>query len=315
MQTRGAANILGVDLSAYQTITNAATLFAQSPNYIYLRAYGSSHTAPDTTFLDRVTLANSYGVPTGGYYFATPTTPITTSPAECEAQAEQFADVLEQAYGAGNYGDLIPVVDCESWDATTPQKPMYYGMYAAQIVEWIKHFKEYFFTRTGRRLGFYSNRYFLEDSTQLAMTSAQISEFWDMPLWLAEYDEWYPQNVPDNAAPANLGGWTSYMLWQYSQDGAADTYGVTHGQNQIDLNRTTSIDLLKPPPAPTDINPVQIADNTIEVTFTKPIITDLLGLNLYIDGVWKKWISKTASSVQFDITDYTRNARYDSADS
>ena len=51
--------------------------------------------------------------------------------------------------------------------------------------------------------------------------------------------EWYPQNVPDNAAPANLGGWTSYMLWQYSQDGAADTYGVTHGQNQIDLNRTT----------------------------------------------------------------------------
>ena len=173
MQTRGAANILGVDLSAYQTITNAATLFAQSPNYIYLRAYGSSHAAPDTTFLDRVALANSYGVPTGAYYFATPTTPITTSAAECEAQVEQFAAVLEQAYGAGNYGDLIPVVDCESWDSTTPQKPMYYGMTGDQIIDWIKHFRDTFFTRTGRRLGFYSNRYFLEDSTQLAITSAK----------------------------------------------------------------------------------------------------------------------------------------------
>ena len=59
---------------------------------------------------------------------------------------------------------------------------------------------------------------------------------------------------------------------------------------------------------------MQIADNMLEVTFTKPNITDLLGLNLYIDGVWKKWISKTASSVQFDITNYTRNADYDSAD-
>ena len=58
-----------MDLSAYQTITDAAALFAQSPNYIYLRAYGSSHAAPDTTFLDRVALANSYGVPTGSLLF------------------------------------------------------------------------------------------------------------------------------------------------------------------------------------------------------------------------------------------------------
>lgn len=309
MQTRGSADIIFVDISAYQTITDENLLFSKTPA-IYLRAFGSNHATVDATFYERAAMAKAHGVPCGAYYFATPTTdPATDGGAEARAQADQFITVLQNAFGTGKYGDLIPMLDCEAWDSTvTPMKPMFYGITGAILLAWIEAFRDHFFARSGRRLGFYSNRYFLTDPTQAAMTTAQITELNNMPLWLAEYDNYYPQNTTDTAAPANLGGWTTYAAWQYLEGVEADQWGLSHFENKVDLNRTDSLDRLLPPPPPTNVNPVQIADNMIEVTFTKPAIMDYLGSSLYVNGVWRKWITAAASSVQLDITGFARNA-------
>lgn len=296
MQTRQAASIIGVDISAYQTITDAATLYTKA-DYIYLRAYGSNHATMDTTFLERAAQARSYGCPVGAYYFATPTTPITTDAgAECDAQAEQFAAALEAGFGAGDYGDLIPMLDVESWDSTTPQKPMYY-MNGTQLTAWILRFKATFFTRTGRRIGFYSNRYFLEDPSQMAMTTAEVEQLSAMPLWLAEYDVYYPGNTAPSGAPANLGGWTFYNLWQYTEGVEADQWGVSHFENKIDLNRTTSIDLIRPPRPLQTLDLYDLGGGSFRIDVTHPTDTDYIGAGYYINGVYKGWISPGTTSV------------------
>lgn len=314
MQTRGSATIEGLDISSFQTITNAADLFADYPNYIYLRAYGSSGN-PDSTFVSRVALAKSYNVPSGGYYFAQPTKALGNGgEAECDLQCDQFIDKLQEAYGGGKYGDLIPMLDVEAWDSTvTPMKPMYYGLTGDQVIDWVKRYRDRFYNRTKRRLGFYSNRYFLTGTVAneclVGLTTAKLQEINNMPLWLAEYDQYYPANAEPTGAPANLGGWTTYALWQWAVVADADQHGLSHGQNQVDHDRTDSVDRIKPPPPPLSVSAKQTGDNELTVYFTRPNIIDYLGASVYINGVWKKWVASNAAAdlAVIDITAYSRN--------
>ena len=309
MQTRGSAIHEGLDLSSYQSITNAAELFADFPKFIYLRAFGST-ASPDPTFISRVALARSYGVPSGAYFFAQPTKALGAGgEAECDAQCDSFIEVLQQAYGAGKYGDLIPMLDCESWGGTTPQHPMYDGMTGAQLIDWVKRYRDRFYSTTKRRLGFYSNRYFLQDPTQMNISTPKLSEISNMPFWLAEYDQYYPENVPPTGAPASLGGWTTYVLWQYGVIADADQHGISHGQNQVDHNITDSVDRIKPPPPPTGVSAKQTGDNEVTIYFTRPNITDYLGASIYVNGVWQKWVANTANPdlAKINITNYSRN--------
>jgi GH25 family lysozyme M1 (1,4-beta-N-acetylmuramidase) len=304
LQTKGSSNIYFVDISAFQDITDEAELFSRTPA-IYLRCFGTDHTARDSQFLTRVTMAKNHNVPSGAYYFGTPTTDVATDGgAEARAQADQFIAALQLGYGTGKYGDLIPILDIESWDSET--KPMFYGMTGQKLINWIKVYRDHFFATTGRRLGFYSNRDFLTAPEKGNMTDTMLTEIQNMPFWLAEYDEWYPQNTADTAAPANIGGWTTYIGWQFTDDEPADQWGCTHYTNDIDLNRTDSLDRLMPPKPPTNVVATQRAGNLLEITFTKPAITDYLGASVYIDGVWKKWIAKTANSTTIDIASYSR---------
>lgn len=469
MQTRGSTNLLGIDFSSYQTISDQAKLLSTSPNYVYLRAYGSSHSAPDSTFITRAQLMRQNNIKSGGYYFATPTTPITSDGgAECDAQCDQFISILQQAYGTGDYGDCIPMLDVEAWGSTTPQGPMYYGVTGDQLIDWVKRFRDRFFNTTNRRLGIYTGRYFMTDPSQMNVSSTKLSEINDMPLWYADYEkynttssnayptsaqmqanaqyilnyltdsphnwtkeavcgmlgnmqtesqinpgvwqnldssntsggfglvQWTPSTVltnwansngltptaidtqlrrilyelenglqfysttaypmtfaeftkstddpatlamawlnnyerpanlnqPDRgtqatnwyntldfteaSSPPNLGGWTSFVLWQYSENGRSSDYGLSQAQNEVDQNRTDSIDRLLPPPPATNITATQTGDNTLEVSFTRPNIIDYLGASLYINGTWKKWLAKTATSdiFTYDITNEARN--------
>lgn len=196
MQNRGAANLFFIDFSSYQTITNQALLISQlKDKAVYLRAYGTSHTAADTNFVTNAKMFLANNIPSGGYYFATPTTDPATSKAEIEAQADQFIAILQSAYGTGRYGGLTPMLDVEAWDTTTPQKPMYYGITGSKLMSWIAYFRDYFFAKTGVRLGLYSNRYFLTDPTQGNLSGNDLDELKTMPFWLAEYDVYYPNNA------------------------------------------------------------------------------------------------------------------------
>lgn len=308
MQTRGSANLTFIDFSSYQTIVDQNLLISKlSGKGALLRAYGSTHTSRDSTFLDRVAMFKAAGIPTGAYYFATPTTDPAVDTSEIDAQCDQFIDVLQLAYGTGNYGDFIPMLDVESWGSTTPQHPMDYGITGTKLANWVVHFKDRFFTKTKRRLGFYSNRYFLTDPTQANMSASDLNLLSAMPLWLAEYDSYYPNNTIDTNAPANLGGWTSFVAWQSDGNYSASEFGLSEGNNDVDLNRTDSFDRLIPCPPPYNVTAKQTADNTITVTFDKPSITDYNGGDIYINGVWKVYVPKqtpTTQTVNVDVTSY-----------
>lgn len=301
MQTRGSASLLGLDFSSFQTITDQATLFSTSPRYNILRAYGSSGTA-DTTFVTRAQLLQANNIPSGGYYFAQPTLAITNGgDVQCDAQCDQFIAILQQAYGTAKFGDLVPMLDVESWGATTPQHPMYDGLTGDQLIDWVKRFRDRFFSTTNRRLGFYSDRYFLKDASQMNISDAKLAEINNMPLWLAEYDQWYPTHTDPAVSPDNLGGWTTYCLWQSSGTEPASNYGLSHAQNYVDLDRTDSIDRIMPPPPPTNILVHQVDNNTFQVSFTRPSIVDYLGCSLYINGTWKQWLPKSAVDDIFNL--------------
>ena len=195
---------------------------------------------------------------------------------------------------------------------TSPQSPMYNGITGDQLIDWVKRYRDRFFTTTNRRLGFYSDRYFLQDASQMHISDAKLSEINNMPLWLAEYDQWYPTHTDPAVSPDNLGGWTTYCLWQSSGTETASNYGLSHAQNYVDLDRTDSIDRIMPPPAPTNISVSQPDNNTFQVTFTRPNIVDYLGCSLYINGTYKAWLAKTALIDTFNLdvsntTTYPRN--------
>lgn len=308
MQTRGASDILFVDLSSFQGIVDEALLVSKTPVAI-LRAYGSNHASADTAFLERVAMFKTHNIPTGAYYFATPSTdPATDAGAEVNAQCDQFIAILEEAYGVGKYGDLIPFLDVEAWETTLePDKPMYYGLTGAMILDWIKRFRDRFNTTTKRKLGLYGGRWFFQQATYpegLALTQMQLSELSDMPLWLAEYDQYnVNQTAPEYTVP-NWGGWTSFVAWQYDVPAIADTYGLSHAQNQVDMNRTDSIDRLMPPPPATDIIAKMITDNSMQISFSRPDAVDYIGSSIYINNSWKAWVDGVDSSAIIDITAY-----------
>ncbi|WP_306010530.1 GH25 family lysozyme [Bacillus sp. MMSF_3328] len=112
MKARGPNDLLGADISSWQTITNAQQFFTDF-KFVYIRAYGSDGKA-DVKFKEYVSLAKQYGVPSGGYYFARPT-PGADLKTDAEAQAQLFIDKLQEAYGTGNFGDLIPMIDVEAY--------------------------------------------------------------------------------------------------------------------------------------------------------------------------------------------------------
>lgn len=309
MQTRSETSLIGLDISQYQGITDAALLFSKIP-YLYLRAFGSNNNV-DTKFIERVALCRDYNCPSGAYYFAHPSTAIETDGgAEAEAQATQFADLLQQGYGTGNYGDLIPMVDVEPWGTVSPQYPMYYGITGLQLLAWVERFRDTFFSLTNRRLGMYSSRGFWKtDPDKMYLTDEQLKPLSDMPLWLAEWDEWYPENTQPDNGPDNFGGWTTFALWQYDVIANADTYGLTHGTNEVDHDRTDSLDRIMPPPPPTDVKGIQIDNNTLEVSFVRPGIMDYLGASIYVNGTWRAWVSDEQTDVaRIDITNVPQDS-------
>jgi GH25 family lysozyme M1 (1,4-beta-N-acetylmuramidase) len=314
VQRKDTLDIEGLDISSYQTITNANLLYSKS-EYIILRAYGSDHSgAGDTTFNARVAQALTYDVLIGSYYFGCPRYFPTDAEAITHAQSEaqQYIDKLYGAFGEGKVGDLTPFLDIEEYTyipTSTAGYPKTSGMTGAQLIVWVKAFRDYFFAETGRRLGFYSNRYFLQDPSQMAITTQQLTEISDMPLWLAEYDQYYGGST-GNVQPQNLAGWDKWVLWQYSVTADSPDWGISSAGNQVDHNRCSDLSWLLPPPKITNW---VISDNhngTISVTIDQPNIPDYLGTSVYVNGVWRGWIAKANLSDTVTITALTIGQTY-----
>ncbi|MEH7114514.1 GH25 family lysozyme [Neobacillus niacini] len=193
---------------------------------------------------------------------------------------------------------LDPAFETSTGTEKTWGFPYVWGMTGAQLREWILYFRNYFRTTTGgRAVGLYTNRYFLTETAQMGMTAADLQELAIMPLWLAEW------NQTDGYAPATLGGWANYAVWQYGMITDADAHGVSHAQNQIDHNVTQNLSLIMPPKPPTQIKLQQLDNTTIRVTFTPPDDSDYIGSDVYLNGVYaNKWLPKPGNTVDIPVT-------------
>ncbi len=311
MQAKSANDIEGLDLSSYQTIVNADLLYEKSPHYNIFRAKGSGGTA-DTTFVARVAQAKEYGILAGSYYFGRPKYFATDAEAiaDAQAQAQEYIDLLYSAFGTGKTGDITPFLDIETYFVDGAEYPKASGMTSSQLLIWIKAFRDKFYAVSKRRLGFYSNRYFLQDPTQMGMTTAQLQEISDMPLWLAQYDRYYGGSTA-HVQPDDLGGWTRWVLWQYEVIADADDYGLTHGTNEVDHNRCSDISWITLPPK---IENFTVTDNhngsiTVEVE-DQPNIPDYIGIGVYVDNIYKGWIDKTNLANKLTVSGLTIGNTY-----
>lgn len=267
METRTSTDIYGVDLSSYQGNVDWGKMKAKNVQFVICRAYGSAHEGTgDTHFETYVSQARANGIPVGSYYFATPTPPFNLD--QARQQAQQYIDKLHSGFGEGNYGDLIPFLDVEhnpfaqaGQNITDLAKP--------ELISWIQEFTRYFESRTHVRLGIYCNEWFMKDPTMMAFTDEELIPLANMPLWVAEFEKyWGATRIANNPAPNNFGGWTSYVAWQFSENGVGADYGVS--STAIDLNVTKDLNALMLRTIPTETTP------PVEETPTEPVPTETL---------------------------------------
>lgn len=237
MSQRTENNIFGLDLSQFQGTLNWNAISGNNVvfdgiidrgiDFAWLRAGttgsgGSFNT--DTEFIANVQGAQSVGIPTGGYYFFRP----LTSTAFAEDQADQFISLLESAYGAGNYGELMPMLDFETLD----------GEDITTALERAQAFRERFESVTGRTMILYTFEFFVTSNNNFNNEEVSGNPLVDMPLWIARWSRFdgADEILPDypNSVPQKVGGWEDWLVWQWTDSGTVQ--GMTITATNITVN-------------------------------------------------------------------------------
>jgi len=300
-----------IDVSEYQGTIDWAAVKNSGINYSYLRAYGSSRTANngngDTLFETNAANAKAAGIKTGGYFFAMPVVPFDISQARTEA--DLFIAKLQAGYGAGNYGDLLPILDVEDNAASAAAGQTIFDLSVENMLQWVNEFRNYFEQQTGRTLGLYTGDYFVRDQRNnfnhddttgqpVAGTSGNIIQ--DMPLWIQGYDNY--DRYKGDVMPSS-GGWTKWYLFQYSESGTQ--VGIT---GSVDQNFIEHEDYIQPPK---DVTGVAANDDGTNVTITWNANTeiDIQGYDLYLDGAWHNYITG-ASNTSYTFTNVTKGVSH-----
>lgn len=291
MQQATFANIIGPDINEFRGDVNYA-LLATKTNYCYVRgsSSGTGRFRVDRKFFEYVKGLRSVGILSGAYHYAVPSTDLTTADAQCD----DFIRVLQEAYGPGNYGDLFPVVDIE-----TPQDK---SISTDNLLDWVDRFRKRFERRTRRRLMLYTGLFFIQLYNNFRhSTKGYILS--NMPLWIAMYKE-IPSNPP---FPPDVGGWTRWRMWQYSES------GTMAGINPpVDLNYgPTNLDFLKPPEVVKNFKAFP-GKSSISLTWSKNPDVDLNGYNIFINSNYVTTVSKNTTSYTIKLAKAPRpNERYE----
>ncbi|WP_040210326.1 glycoside hydrolase family 25 protein [Clostridium polynesiense] len=275
MQNRNPGSLFGIDINEYSQNANFQEL-ARTVDFLYLRSSGSGsgRFRVDRKFLEFAKASRDFGIPVGAYHFALPTTSLPAA----DAQADDFADVLQQGFGQGDYGDLFPVLDVET--------PVDKSLTTEQLVNWIDRFRRRFENRTRRRLMLYTGAFFIDiyDNFFIPGRGYPLS---NMPLWIAMYTS-IPGNPP---YPVDQGGWTRWRIWQFSEDGKVN--GV---DPPTDLNwGPNSIDLLR---APRDVSGLRVYEdaNNVYANWNPNPDLDLAGYNIFLNGNYVTTLNKGRNS-------------------
>ena len=280
MQNRTSANIIGPDLNEYRGEVNYSLLATQT-NFCYLRGSGngSGRFREDRRFVEYAEGLRNVGIKSGAYHYAVPSYDLTTADAQCD----DFINVLQKAYGPGNYGDLFPVIDIEA--------PTDKSISTDALLNWVDRFRKRFERKTRRVLMLYTGAFFIElynnfyHSTKGFILS-------DMPLWIAMY----PEVEPNPPYPLDQGGWTRWRVWQFTEN------GTMAGVNPpVDLNYgPVSLDLLTQPRDVQNLKATGRGRN-IRLTWSPNTDIDLAGYNIFMNSSYITTLGKNATSYTIEL--------------
>lgn len=275
MQSPNAGSLFGIDINEFSQNVNFQVL-ARTVDFLYLRSSGSGSGTfrVDRKFLEFAKASRDFGIPVGAYHFALPTTSLPAA----DAQADDFANILQQGFGTGDYGDLFPVIDVEA--------PVDKSLTTEQLVNWVDRFRKRFESKTRRRLMIYTGAFFIDlyNNFYIPGRGFPLS---NMPLWIAMYTS-IPGNPP---IPKDQGGWTRWRIWQYSENG-----NVNGVDSPTDLNfGPNNIDLLRPPRDVAGLRVYEDARN-IYVSWNPNPDVDLGGYNIFLNSNYVATLNKGRNS-------------------
>ncbi|MVX66137.1 muramidase [Clostridium chromiireducens] len=275
MQDRNPRSLFGIDINEYTTNVQFDVI-ATKVDFLYLRSSGSAtgRFRVDRRFLEFAAASRNYGIPVGAYHFGVPSYDLT----DADRQCDDFINVLQQGFGNRDYGDLFPVLDVET--------PVDKSISTTVLINWIDRFRKRFERKTRRRLMLYTGLFFIELYNNFNIPGRGFP-LKNMPLWIAMY-----LKVPTNPRiPPNVGGWTRWKIWQYSESETVEGIG-----NPVDANwGPDNIDLLTQPDNVTGLQ-ARFQNGNINVSWNRNNDVDLLGYNLFINKEWVGTVDENATN-------------------
>ncbi|MDO5751485.1 GH25 family lysozyme [Arthrobacter sp.] len=202
------AGIAGMDVSGWQadpsthsvSQVNWTAQWSKGSRFVYAKATEGSYFV-DGSHNSHLSGARGVGMLTGAYHFAIP----------AQSSATVQADFFIRNGGAWKAGGstLPPLLDIENNPYTNPASSSYYGntcynMTPAAMVAWISEFSNRVLSQTGRLPMIYTNYYWWQECT------GNSQAFTNQPLHIAAYT---------NSSPWIPGGWNTYSMWQFSDNG------------------------------------------------------------------------------------------------
>jgi GH25 family lysozyme M1 (1,4-beta-N-acetylmuramidase) len=275
MQDKNPNSRFGVDINEY-TQSVQFDILATKVDFLYLRASGSAtgRFRVDRKFVDFAKSSRSYGIPVGAYHFSLPSYDLT----DADRQCDDFINTLQDGFGSKDYGDLFPVIDVEA--------PLDKSISTKTLIEWIDRFRKRFEKKTRRRLMIYTGTNFIEfyDDFHIPGRGYPLK---NMPLWIAMYTK-----IKINPKfPPNVGGWTRWRIWQYSEDQNVAGIG-----NPVDANwGPNNVDLLRQPDVVTGLQ-ARFENGNIAVSWNRNNDVDLLGYNIFVNKEWVGTVDEKATN-------------------
>ncbi|WP_411170011.1 glycoside hydrolase family 25 protein [Clostridium sp. MB05] len=282
MQNKNPNSRFGIDINEYTQSVDFQTL-AKTIDFLYVRASGSGGGSfrVDKKFLEFAKAARNYGIPVGAYHYALPSYDLTTADSQCD----DFINILQEGFGQKNYGDLFPVLDVEA--------PIDNKISTKALIDWIERFRKRFEKKTRRRLMLYTGAFFIELYNDFKLPNG-TQPLKTMPLWIAMYT--HVEINPDY--PPNLGGWTRWRIWQFSDRQIVNGVG-----NPVDANwGPDSVDLLTQPRQVRGLNAIK-EGGLLKVSWMKNTDVDLLGYNIFENGYWIGTVDKGDTSFQIRLSE------------
>lgn len=274
MQDKNAKSLFGIDINEF-TQDVQFNVLATKIDFLYLRASGSGsgRFRVDKKFLAFAIESRNYGIPVGAYHFGVPSYDLT----DADRQCDDFITILQRGFGEKNYGDLFPVLDIEV--------PIDRSISTKTLIDWIDRFRKRFEKKTRRRLMLYTGLFFIElyDNFYIQGRGYPLK---NMPLWIAMYTKIQANPL----VPPNIGGWTRWRVWQFSEDQKVQGVG-----NPVDANwGPDNIDLLIQPNPVTGLKATMYNEN-ISVSWNKNTDIDLLGYNIFLNKEWVGTVDENAT--------------------